>query len=60
MSGLYYNLAIPEKALLDYIYIRQVRDLKEMRINIKLVDEKKLRKYIKLFPEWVGKVVISE
>ncbi|MBU0974081.1 hypothetical protein KKD03_00055 [Patescibacteria group bacterium] len=49
----YYNIAKPEKALLDYIYIRQVRDLSQARVDWIDVDYKLLKQFSREFPAWV-------
>ena len=56
-SGLYYNMAEPEEALLDWIYIRGIRDLESTRINRDDLSKKKLKDYSKIYPEWVRKVL---
>lgn len=56
-SGIYYNMAEPEKALLDYIYIRKITNLEEARVDVADLDKKKLKSFATHFPEWVGKVL---
>lgn len=56
-SGLYYNLAEPEKALLDWIYIRKIKGLEGERVDMSELDKKKLRSYAKIYPKWVRKVI---
>ncbi|MBU0649789.1 hypothetical protein KKG63_01140 [Patescibacteria group bacterium] len=56
-SGLYYEIASPEKAFLDFIYIRRMRDLSESRIDISGLDKSLLTNYLTYFPGWVRKVV---
>lgn len=46
----YFQIAKKEKALLDFIYIRKIRSLKEMRLNLKEIDKKVLDRYIKNYP----------
>jgi predicted transcriptional regulator of viral defense system len=58
-SGLYYNMATPEKAFLDYIYIRKIIDLAEARIEMVSLDKKKLQDYATHFPNWVRKVLTN-
>lgn len=55
-SKLFYDLAYPEKALLDYIYIRKITGpLKEYRINIEELDRKRMLNWAKAYPAWVQK-----
>lgn len=49
-SGLTHFIAEPEKALLDYIYIRQVNDLVEARVETDNLDPKRLTVLARLFP----------
>ena len=56
-GGLFYNLAFPEKALLDYVYIRRIKDLGENRIEMTNLDKKKLLKLARFYPLWVRKVI---
>jgi len=56
-NGLIYLIALPEKALLDYIYfnlskIKKDTDIEELRLNhdlIKKLDIQKLKEYMTLF-----------
>lgn len=59
-SGQFYNIASPEKALLDYIYIRRVRDLTELRVDTSGLDKSVLLNYSHHFPKWVRKVLENE
>lgn len=52
-----YKLAEPEKALLDWIYLRNIVDLDQYRVSLSLVNRSKLLKYASHFPQWVRKVV---
>lgn len=57
LFNLSHRLAEPEKALLDYIYIRRVKNLMENRIDIKSLNKERLREYVLLFPDWVKRVL---
>lgn len=59
-SGQYYSIAAPEKALLDLIYIRKLKNLSEFRIDLTNIDQKELFNYSSYFPKWVRKVIESE
>lgn len=54
-----YKLAQPEKALLDYVYVRQVKDLESARIDVSELDLTLLKKYVLVFPTWVQDVLSS-
>lgn len=56
-SGLYYQIALPEKALLDYIYIRKVRNIRENRVDLSGLSTKVLTKFSAYFPKWVRGVL---
>jgi len=58
-SGLYYQIGLPEKALLDYIYIRKVRNIRESRVDLSGLSNKVLTKFSAQFPKWVGEVLKS-
>jgi len=59
-SGLYYQLALPEKALLDYIYIRKIKSLSENRVDTSGLNEQVFANFAVHFPKWVSKVITSE
>lgn len=57
-SGRWYDIAEPEKALLDLIYIRNIRSLTSERIVRDILNEKTLRRYGQSFPRWVQEAVV--
>jgi len=52
-----YRVAEPEKAVLDYIYVRKVKDLKENRLDLSSLNKKRLTQLAVPFPEWVKEVI---
>jgi len=52
-----FSIAEAEKALLDYIYVRKIRDLDDQRADLAGIDRKKLVKYGKIFPAWVMRAI---
>ena len=54
----YYYLAEKEKALLDFLYIRKINNISDLRLNLKEINRIILSRYIKLFPEWIKKINI--
>ncbi len=56
-SDLNFLIAEAEKALLDYIYIRRIRNLTDQRVDFGIIDRKKLIKYSRVFPSWVIKTI---
>ena len=52
-----YRLAIPEKALIDLIYVRRVRDLSELRVDWANLDKDLIVKILSKYPAWVGKEI---
>lgn len=55
-SNLHYQIAEPEKALLDYIYIRQVKNLEANRIDLQDINRSRLQELMQVFPSWVQEV----
>jgi hypothetical protein len=51
-----YQMAEPEKALLDWIYLRRINSLEDSRVDLTLLNRHQLRQYAREFPEWVRKV----
>lgn len=56
-NGLPYKIALPEKALLDWIYLRKIRDLSGHRVDIGNLNKTRLIKFTRQFPAWVRKVI---
>lgn len=52
-----YKIALPEKALLDWVYLRKIRNLSSHRINRENLNKSRLIKFTRQFPGWVRKVV---
>jgi hypothetical protein len=55
-----YNLAEPEKALLDWMYLRKVASLTSHRIELNWLDKLKLRGYSEHYPLWVRRGIGDE
>ncbi len=49
----YFNLAKKEKALLDYFYIRKIKRLDSLRLNLKEINLAQYRRYRTIFPKWL-------
>lgn len=56
-SGLLMKIAIPEKALLDYMYVRRVRQLDEVRIEWENLRKTVLLDMAKSYPDWIRKEI---
>lgn len=52
-SEFWFSVAEPEKAILDYVYIRKIRDLTDQRVDLETLDRRKLAKFGRMFPAWV-------
>lgn len=52
------KIAKKEKALLDYFYIRKIKKIDDLRLNLKTIDKKLYQRYLKIFPPWVKKIKI--
>ena len=50
------SLAKKEKALLDYFYIRKIKTIKDLRLDLKDLDLKLYKKYHKFYPLWVANI----
>lgn len=57
LSGLIYQIAEPEKALLDYILVRRINSLIEERVNWSLLHKEKISTFARHYPNWVRKVI---
>jgi hypothetical protein len=58
-AGLYYQIALPEKALLDWIYLRKVNNLHDQRVDLSGLNRARLKQFSRYYPRWV-KGVINE
>jgi hypothetical protein len=52
-SGLAYRLALPEKAILDWIYIRKIKEPREQRLEMNSIKRDQLLTYAQEYPGWV-------
>ena len=57
ISGIPYNIASPAKALLDLIYVRNYRSIVDLRVDWAVVDKSELKKYSRLYPDWVQAII---
>jgi predicted transcriptional regulator of viral defense system len=53
VSARFVQLALKEKALLDYFYIRKIKNIEELRLDIQDLDITRYKKYAASFPNWV-------
>jgi len=56
-SQLSYQIAEPEKALLDWIYIRKLKDIGEHRVDLTPLNQNRLHQFLQQYPNWVEKVL---
>ena len=59
-SGTYYQIALPEKALLDWIYLRKISNLKEQRVDFSGLNRTRLKQFSRFFPGWVKGVIYEQ
>lgn len=59
-SGIYYQIALPEKALLDWIYLRKIKNLVEFRLNLDNLNKQRLKKFSQVYPNWVRKMIYEQ
>jgi len=52
-------IADRQKALLDFFYIRKIRSLEDLRLDLGGFDFDIYRKYAKFFPDWVQRIKIN-
>lgn len=51
-------IAQKEKALLDYFYLRKIRQLADLRLNLENLDHSVYQKYVQSFPSWIRRIKI--
>ncbi|NCN83167.1 MAG: hypothetical protein GW947_04350 [Candidatus Pacebacteria bacterium] len=53
-----YQLAHPEKAILDYIYLRKIRSFAEARMDLSenMLKSRRFKSYLQQFPGWVVRI----
>jgi predicted transcriptional regulator of viral defense system len=56
LSGLPYSVAEPEKAVLDWTYLRRIQDLDEFRVDLQDLDRTLLQQYASHFPSFVQRI----
>lgn len=56
-SDSFFNLAEKEKALLDYFYLRKIKTIADLRLNLKDIDNKRYRQYARSYSKWVRKIL---
>jgi len=56
-NGFHYQIALPEKALLDWIYLRKIKDFTDQRISWPELNMQKLKKFSQAYPGWVKEAV---
>lgn len=54
----YFKIALPEKALLDYFYIRRVKTAHDLRLNLKEFNMILYQKMVREYPEWVQGITL--
>lgn len=55
----YIMIAHPEKSLLDYFYLRRIRKVTDLRLNLANFDFSQYRKFSQNFPHWVKEINID-
>ena len=53
----YYKIAFPEKALLDWIYLRKIKNLTEHRLDLSSLNKQRFKKFSQIYPDWVRRVI---
>lgn len=52
------KIAKKEKALLDFFYLRKIKKVDDLRLNLKLIDKQVYQKYLKNYPSWLREIKI--
>lgn len=52
----YYRLALKEKALLDYLYMRKLRNLTDLRLSLGEINRVRYYEFAHAFPRWLPKI----
>lgn len=55
-----YQIAFPEKALLDFFYIRRKSSILDLRMDLTRIDWKVYNKFAKEFPRWISKIKLHD
>ncbi|KUK79792.1 MAG: hypothetical protein XD95_0112 [Microgenomates bacterium 39_7] len=55
----HYKIAQPEKALLDYLYLRKISELADTRIDGSSFDQNLLAGYAAHYPKWVQRAAVE-
>ncbi len=55
-SSLFFNLAQKEKALLDYFYLRKIKNLADLRLDLKNINQALYQQYRQNYPQWVQRI----
>ncbi|MBL7159769.1 hypothetical protein ISS85_04790 [Candidatus Microgenomates bacterium] len=50
------RIAKKEKALLDYFYIRKIKKITDLRLNLKELNHSVYQDCLKSFPEWIKRI----
>lgn len=53
------RLAQKEKALLDYFYLRKLKQVEDLRLNLQTLDRRRYQQYVVSFPNWVQKIKLN-
>lgn len=56
-SQMYYQMAEPEKALLDWVYLRNIKDLEANRVDLSGLEKSKMVSWAEEYPNWIQEVV---
>ncbi|MCL5432385.1 MAG: hypothetical protein M1484_04865 [Patescibacteria group bacterium] len=55
-----YNLALLEKALLDYFYLRRLSHIADRRLDLTGLDRRRYNQFADFFPAWVQKINLND
>lgn len=55
-NSFFFNMAKKEKALLDYFYLRKIRKIADLRLDLKEINTALYGQYAQIYPGWVQKI----
>lgn len=56
-NGMGYHQALPEKAFLDMLYVRSIKNLDEYRFDLDILNSEKLADFAAQYPDWIKRML---
>lgn len=58
-DGHYFQIAEKEKALLDFFYLRKIKKIDDLRLDLKDINFDIYHQYVRYLPRWVQEIKLS-